>query len=83
MGLGEGSKKMGKTVIYILSDPTTKCGYIVADIDSDRGRLAKYLEDYKMTFGSVLTPEEYPDIFNILWYMQRVYNGYSWQIAIR
>lgn len=83
MGLGEGSKKMKKTVIYILSDPTVKRGYIVADIDNDRGRLARYLEDYKMTFGSVLTPEEYPDIFNILWYMQKVYNGYTWQIAIR
>jgi hypothetical protein len=46
-----------KTVIYILSDPTTKNGYIVADIDNDRGRMARYLEDYKMTFGSVLTPE--------------------------
>lgn len=78
MGLGEGS-----TVVYILSDPTAKRGYIVADIDNDRGRLEKYLEDYKMTLGSVLMPEEYPDIFNILWYMQKVYNGYSWHIAIR
>lgn len=74
---------MRKTVIYILSDPAVKRGYIVADIDNDRGRLGKYLEDYKMTFGSVLTPEEYPDIFNILWYMQKVYNSYSWHIAIR
>ena len=55
----------------------------MADIDNDRGRLGKYLEDYKMTFGSVLTPEEFPDIFHILWYMQKVYNGYNWQIAIR
>lgn len=74
---------MKKTVIYILSDPTSKRGYIVADIDNDWGRLEKYLEDYKMTFGSVLTPEDYPDIFNILWYMQKVYNGYNWQIATR
>ena len=74
---------MKKSVIYILSDPTTKRGYIVADGDNDRGKLFKYLEDYKMTFGSVLTPEEYPDIFNILWYMQKMYNGYNWQIAIR
>lgn len=78
-----GRKKMKKTVIYILSDPTTKRGYIVADIDNNRERLGKYLEDYKMTFGSVLTPEEYPGILNILWYMQKVYNGYNWQIAIR
>ena len=74
---------MKKTVVYILSDPTTKRGYIVADIDNDLGRLGRYLEDYKMTCGSVLTPEEYPDIFNILWYIQKVYAGYSWQIVIR
>lgn len=51
---------MKKTVIYLLSDPTTKRGYIVADIDNDRGRLGKYLEDYKMTCGGVLTPKVTP-----------------------
>lgn len=74
---------MRKTVIYVLVNPETKRGYIVADIDNDRGKLCKYLKDYKMTFGSVLTPEEYPDIFNILWYIQKVYTGYNWQIATR
>lgn len=74
---------MKKAVIYILSDPTAKRGYIVANIDNNMGRLEKYLEYYKMTFGSVLMPEEYPEILNILLYMQKVYNGYNWQIVIR
>lgn len=59
--------------IVLFSDPATKSGCIVMCETMP-------VDGFKMPCYEVLTPQEYPNIYNILWYVQRTYNGYKWQI---
>ena len=74
---------MNKIVIYLLVNPDTMQGYIVADTSNNRGRLAQYLIEYGAQFGSVLTPEDYPDACDVLRYISKVYDGYFWQTEVK
>lgn len=59
--------------IVLFSDPVTKSGYIVVCETMP-------VDGFNMPCYEVITPHEYPNIYNILWYVQRAYKGYNWHI---
>ena len=69
--------------MYLLTDPEIKRGYIVCDICTDIQKMGRYMAEYKMPVGELFRGEDWPGLYNLFWYIGRLYRGYKFEIVTK